>query len=840
MSSDNEAEVRVGGDTSGAEGALQKLAESTKQSLGGMGEDFTKLTSLSVLLGNALSDLAENIVNKVSAAVKESVYAYVEASQQIEHMYFVLGGIPERLSGLAVALKSIGVSTQAYEGIAFRLSMQLERNSEAFDKYGVSYKKASGELLDAPTIISNVMEKLQQFTAGSERNRVGTELMGRGWRSMVDLLNLSKEGMEEANQVAKDFALTMSQEDINAGQQFEQQVSFLQQAVKGFYIEIGRAIDPYLTDLATLLRGPLKIAFDGFKLIVEVVMGLVYGFSMSVVMLWHTLGTLADIAKLAAGGVNALGYAMMGNFKESAAVAQKAWEDYTNSVATRAQTVLDYANKVNSRMGNLINPPASPAETGSKAPGGGETGGADRVKEWKKELEEMKDAQELFHDLGKADEVKFWEYKLTLTKKGSAEYKSVFHLLHQARVGLGNEMVGEMRKTFAYEMALAKDNSERRIQIAQAERDSIVALYGEESDKGIEAERKLTLFKMAEAEKRRKLAMDDIAFRQDLARTANDLEMENISFMRSMGMISEEEKLQMLTDQKQRAFEIERQHLRDKTALYDQGTVEYQRSLEDITKLEQRHNLDLVKMQHQAQLEKVKMWENLFDGVANSFKNVAMGLATGTLTLRKATTALLNGIAGEFLSMGFKIVADWVKRQIMMTVFGQVQAAERVATAVAEATTIAAAQGAANQALISSYAGVAGAAGVSSAAAIPYYGWMIAPEAGMADYAAAMAFSGMGLLSAAGGAWEIPEDQLAMVHKKESILPANIAEPLRNMVEGGSSMGGGDTFVVQAIDSRSLEQYLRKNAASLGPALRRVSRNGVTTSITKTPTGKVY
>ena len=39
------------------------------------------------------------------------------------------------------------------------------------------------------------------------------------------------------------------------------------------------------------------------------------------------------------------------------------------------------------------------------------------------------------------------------------------------------------------------------------------------------------------------------------------------------------------------------------------------------------------------------------------------------------------------------------------------------------------------------------------------------------------------IMSMAGGAWEIPSDSLAMVHKNEMMLPANLAQGVRDMVD---------------------------------------------------------
>jgi hypothetical protein len=47
--------------------------------------------------------------------------------------------------------------------------------------------------------------------------------------------------------------------------------------------------------------------------------------------------------------------------------------------------------------------------------------------------------------------------------------------------------------------------------------------------------------------------------------------------------------------------------------------------------------------------------------------------------------------------------------------------------------------------------------------------------------------------SAAGGWDEVPRDQMAMIHKKEMVLSAPLAEKIRDMTSRGQG-GGGDTF----------------------------------------------
>jgi hypothetical protein len=72
---------------------------------------------------------------------------------------------------------------------------------------------------------------------------------------------------------------------------------------------------------------------------------------------------------------------------------------------------------------------------------------------------------------------------------------------------------------------------------------------------------------------------------------------------------------------------------------------------------------------------------------------------------------------------------------------------------------------------------------------------------------------------------------LAMVHKQESILPANIAQPMRDFFTGGGAGGGGDSFAItiQAIDTQSGAQFLLNNASVIAQGLARELRNGSAT-----------
>jgi hypothetical protein len=125
-----------------------------------------------------------------------------------------------------------------------------------------------------------------------------------------------------------------------------------------------------------------------------------------------------------------------------------------------------------------------------------------------------------------------------------------------------------------------------------------------------------------------------------------------------------------------------------------------------------------------------------------------------------------------------------------------------------------------NVAEVTSAAGVAGAEAAASQAGIPIVGPALAAAA-MATTSAAVMSSMLPLASAAGG-YDIPGtiNPLVQAHAREMVLPEELADRVRSMTDGG-----GNTYVIQAMDSRSFERFLRDNSDALARGIDQAVRD---------------
>jgi hypothetical protein len=98
--------------------------------------------------------------------------------------------------------------------------------------------------------------------------------------------------------------------------------------------------------------------------------------------------------------------------------------------------------------------------------------------------------------------------------------------------------------------------------------------------------------------------------------------------------------------------------------------------------------------------------------------------------------------------------------------------------------------------------------------------------AGPAAAGEATVMAAAGSIASAAGGWVVPSDQLAMVHRNEMVLPANLSQGLQRMIFDGGGPGGSVMINISAIDSQDVKRFFQTNGSQLVAALNKAMRNG--------------
>ena len=192
-------------------------------------------------------------------------------------------------------------------------------------------------------------------------------------------------------------------------------------------------------------------------------------------------------------------------------------------------------------------------------------------------------------------------------------------------------------------------------------------------------------------------------------------------------------------------------------------------------------------------------WQSALRPIGNAFDSTISSMMSHQTNLRQAVATSVRSMLGSYISMGTQALTHWVSMKLGMltadkvgTTELQAEAAKRAAAEQGSQTTQTAAVEAGNAARSASgtaavatdastqdtgilkHAGSAAAAVYDDVSQIPYVGWLLAPPAAAAAFAAVAAFS-------AEGGWErVPFDgALTELHKDEMVLPAGVANTVR-------------------------------------------------------------
>lgn len=333
----------------------------------------------------------------------------------------------------------------------------------------------------------------------------------------------------------------------------------------------------------------------------------------------------------------------------------------------------------------------------------------------------------------------------------------------------------------------------------------------------------------------------------DIALDAVKLKQSQVREEAQLDQISHADEMAQLLALESQREAIEARHLAFLQQTYQDNAAQYANVQRQIDELAAQSALKRQQIEAAYARQVYTDYRSSFDQIASASATQIGQLIQGHETLRQAVANVLLSIVESFIQARLKAVADWAAGVVAET--AATQAGEAAKTGAVLAGTAARTSATQTGAIASAAATLSAIArSIVASAAETFAGifGFLAPVLGPAAIGPAGAgqatvlAAGAGLPSFDSGAWNLPADMVALVHRGEMIVPAGVAGQIRS---GAEAAGSAVTvqhhahFNVTAMDSRSVGRFFRDNGKTILGAINDGVRKGAHLGFTRLGTG---
>lgn len=743
----------------GMSAQMGQITDSVRGEVAAMGGHFSSLLEA---VGRTRLGFVALVGAAAGLAAGKAVAATAEMTEAAMDLGRVLGTSTNEAQKWRIALQDVGAQQSDLEGAAKGMAKQLKENEAEMNAMGLVTRDAAGNFRPMNELLFDGLDILNQHKEGADRALASQELFGRGVDASSKLLLVNKGTLEEAKTTMEELGLEVGANAKAAFKEFDAATDRAGFGLQGLGYTVGRILMPVLTDAVDVFNAVMPAAI---KVTQGAIGGLTTAFHFlknGVVVVWEVINAMVvTVAEPIRALAEAIARAVTGDFKGAAAAIDGVGSTIAGAWGNAMNRIADSSERTRARIAAIWNPDTQAGEPEGERGTRTRTPGTSKAKEKtaKKESDTADPSFMKYYELALAE-----EKRLTSERDALRDYTKQQELEYWRSLMVNAELTGQDR------LAIARKISDLTVQIQR-----------EEATK---------LRQLDDISREQKLA--DGLYRIDLARMEAGARYE-------LGEISAAQLLEQERQLEEKRAEIRREALLAKQATIDpdRDPVAYAQVSAQIEEEERQHQLRLGQIRGEVvKAAQTGPMANIWAGVEQSFQRAASGMLNGTQTLRQGLATAWQGIRASITGEIAKIVA------------------QRVAAFAKERLI---ALGA-----IGTDAARAGAGAAASQASIPIVGPALAVAAMAAIFAGVMGMSSK-VPSAAGG-FNIPRgvNPLTQLHEEEMVLPADIANPLRNAIDGGG-LGGGDVNV--HVKGSSVGDFLLMHRSELVRALKEARRD---------------
>ena len=224
--------------------------ETAEQGARSFGGRFSKAAKVGAAAAAALGVAAGYAGKKIVDGAKQ----VAEYGDKVDKMSQKIGISAEAYQKWDYVMQRAGGNVDQLKMGMKTLSQQAEKNSDAFQKLGISQEEVKN--LNQEQLFERTIKGLSDMEAGTERTALASQLLGRAGADMGPLLNQGSKAIEEQMEIAEKYGMVMPDATVKASAAFEDSMTTMQMTAQGLK---NRLLGEFLPAMTKVTDGMAKL-----------------------------------------------------------------------------------------------------------------------------------------------------------------------------------------------------------------------------------------------------------------------------------------------------------------------------------------------------------------------------------------------------------------------------------------------------------------------------------------------------------------------------------------------------------------------------------------------------
>jgi len=183
---------------------------------------------------------------------KESITAFQTVALEAGKFADATGLAVEDASRYIEAAGDIGVPIDAVEGAIGRLNKTIGADPDAVRDLGVDLVYLKDGSLDVNETFLNTIQRIKDIKDPAEKAKVAAKLLGKGWQSMSELIEMGASDLKTALKGVGD-AQVVDADELRKAKEFRDTMDDFGDKAKALAINFGEFLIPVITDIVELV-----------------------------------------------------------------------------------------------------------------------------------------------------------------------------------------------------------------------------------------------------------------------------------------------------------------------------------------------------------------------------------------------------------------------------------------------------------------------------------------------------------------------------------------------------------------------------------------------------------